>query len=134
MKAFPAQFNRFSKNVMGDNIISLRVDARFSSDISELVAKNIGTEFMIHMVEVDINLPPPEPVGTDLKEKFWKKMHSLINDFAVLNGESPEYIKKNLKSQLKLEDLIESSTKELDIKGLSRACEILEKWIADYGK
>jgi len=132
MKAFPAQFNRFSKNVMGDNIISLRVDARFSQDISELVSKDIGTEFMVHLVEVDITLPPPEPV--DLKKKFWKKMHSLINDYAEISNTKPEDIKTDLKQSLKALGEIKESTKELDIKGLSNACAILESWIQGYGK
>ena len=134
MKAFPAQFNRFSKNVMGDNIISLRVDEMFSTDILELLARPIGTEFMVHLEEIDINMPAKAPAEKDLKEKLWSRMHILINDYAELLGEPRTDIKEELKTQLKKMKLIKESTKELGVKGLTEACKWLEAKIENHGK
>lgn len=133
MKPFPVQFNRFSKNVMGDNIISFRVDALYSKDISELVAKDIGTEFMCTLIEADVAMPEAQ-ASPDVKERFVRKMHVLISDLAELKGTSAKDEKEELRAMLKEEKLIEKSTTELTLKGYAIACDYLEKQIQEYGR
>lgn len=129
MKAFPVQYYSFRKTREGDNLLTFRVDARFSQDISELIEKDINTEFMIQLEQVSLNLPHKEEKTVGLKEKLWKKMHSLIHDAANYQGKNDAEIKEELRGEMVKEGFMEKSTKELDIKGLTKACEFLESMI-----
>ena len=132
MIKFPGQYHSFRKTTLGDNLITFCVDANYSKMISSLVEQKIGTEFMIHLEDVtsETNI---NNTSFELDEKFVKKLHGLLGEYAELVGIKPEEAKKKLKGQLMRMELISQSTKELDIKGQAIACNLVEKWIKEHG-
>ena len=128
MIKFPVQFHGYKKTTLGDTIVSFRIDEMYSDQTLELAGKKIGTEFVIYFEDVTSSTNLNED-NKDVKERFWSKMHALINEFAGMVKKTPEEVKEDLKKTLKEKGLIESSTKELDIKGLAIACNILERYI-----
>lgn len=131
MTKFPAQFHGFRKTIMGENLITFCVDKLYSETLKDLVVKDIGTEFVVHLEDVtsetNLNEDPEE-----LKSRFVKKMHGLLAEYAEIRQISPEETKEDLKNRLKERKMIENSTKELDIKGLAIACSMVEKLIDEH--
>lgn len=127
MIKFPCQFHGYKKTTLGDTIISLRVDELYADGTLELAGKKIGTEFVLHLEDVtnDTNIYEN---NKDVRDKFWSKMHGLINLIAEMRKTSPEDIKNKLRDELREKNLLKDSTTELDIKGLAIACNILERW------
>jgi len=130
MIKFPAQFHGYKKTTLGDTIISLRVDELYAEGTLGLAGKKIGTEFVVHLEDVTTDTNIYED-NKDVRDKFWSKMHGLINLYAEMIKETPEFVKDSLKEELKSKNLIKESTKELDIKGLAISCNILERWISE---
>lgn len=128
MIKFPCQFHGYKKTTLGDTIVSFRIDEMYSDQTLDLAGKKIGTEFVLYFEDVtaDTNLNED---NKDVRERFWSKMHVLINQLAGNINQSEEYSKQLIREELKKKGLIEKSTKELDIKGLAIACNILERWI-----
>ena len=122
---FPAQIHNFRKTVIGDNIIALSIDKAFSKDIVEIIEIDPGTQVMVTMEVV----PEKEPEQNDVLEKFRKKMHVKIREVAEVKRSSEESVKEQLKKQLQMHKLIETSTTELTIKGYVAACAILDEWL-----
>lgn len=128
MIKFAAQLHGFRKTTIGDNIVSFSVDRIYSDSIKEIVGEEIGTQYIVHLESVNtgtnMNVDP-----IDLKERFVKKLHALLGQLAEAKGETPKMVKDKLKNYLKLHKIIEESTKELDIKGLAIASNIVQKWL-----
>ena len=132
MIKFPAQYHSYRKTTLGENIIQLSVDRAYSQDILELIGKEIGTQFVVHLEDVtqDTNLhrDPDE-----LQVRFMNKLHVLLAELANIKDVKPAKAKEVLRTELKNRKLIEKSTTELDVKGLAIACNIVEEWINKYG-
>ena len=132
MKDIPAQYHSFRKTTLGDNIISFRVDQMYSDTVGELVQAQIGTEYIMRLEDVTTGVVlGGEQKTKDTKGRFWSKMHSLIGEIAEKRNTAKEDIKEELRDWLILRKHIVKSTKELDIKGLAVACNILEKWLKE---
>jgi len=124
---FPGQFYAYRKTVLGDNLITLRVDSIYSKMVMELVETDIGTEFNV-LLE-DVIKKERADANKDVKERFFGQFHSKIAELADLLNISPEECKKKIKEELRELKMIEVSTKELDIKGLAIACNIIDNLI-----
>lgn len=134
MKDIPAQIHNVKKTTMNDVIISFRVDGMYAYTCSELFQTNIGTEFVMKLEKVDTTTVLGDPSQHDAKsphERLWGKMHALINLYANKTGIYSETIKDKLKEELKGKGLMNESTKELNLKGLAIACNLLEEWIKE---
>ncbi len=131
MIKFAGQFHNFRKTTVGDNLITFSVDGMYSKDIGELVAMNIGTEFIVHLetVNADSDL---NKENVEIKERFVRKLHVLLKDLSVIRESSPEEAKKELKAELKKREMIAVSTTELGIKELAIACKIVQDWIKKH--
>lgn len=131
---FAGQFHGFRATTLGDRIISFRVDELYADSVKELVSTRIGTEFVITLVNVtdETNLNDGS-VNRTIQERFYKKLHVLLNDYAVIKEIEPEEAKEELKKELAKRGMIEKSTKELDVKGLAVANNIVEQWIEKHG-
>lgn len=125
---FPGQFHSFRKTTLGDNLITFSVDRAYSQSIKELVSTDIGTEYVVHLEDVTSSTNLNKD-NKELKERFMNKMHGLLGQLAEEKGCTPEIAKEKLRSKLREMDLIKKSTTELDLKGLSIACNIVEKWL-----
>lgn len=130
MIKFPGQYYNFRKTTLGENIISFSVDKLYSQSIKELVSTDIGTEFVVHLEEVtdktNINQDNKE-----IRERFVNKMHAQLGELAELKDITPKKAKDRLKEHLKEMGLIKESTKELDLKGIAIANNIVRKWIEE---
>lgn len=133
MIQFPAQYHSYRKTTVGENLIVFSVDSAYSQDILPLIGQQIGTQFVIHLEDVtqDTNLHKDPDA---LKERFVRKLHVLLAEFSTIKDIKPEEAKKLLKDALKSKNMIETSTKELDLKGLAVACNIVENWLNQDGK
>ena len=65
----------------------------------------------------------------DLEVRFRRKLHATIHEFEFVYQMYPDEAKSELKTLLRNKGLIKVSTKELDIKGLAIACNLLEEII-----
>lgn len=133
MLKFPAQLHNFRKTTIGDNLITLSIAGDYSDQVVDVVRKKIGTEFIVYLEDVTQTTNLNED-SVELKERFIRKMHVLIGEYAELEPMSKDLAKDLLKKELKSKGLIEKSTKELNIKGLAIACNIVEDWINNHGK
>jgi len=124
---FSAQLHNFRKTTLGDNLITLSVDSVFSKTISELIEKDIGTQFTVTLDEEGV--VDEKSANKDTRERMWGRMHALINDLSEVLGIEPEKAKHLLKIRLKDSGMINLSTTELDIKGIIKACHILDEMI-----
>ena len=133
MIKFPAQFHGYKKLTLGDTIISFSVDQMFAKETLELAGEDIGTQYIVWLEPVtpETNLNADHK---DIDDRFRGKMHALINELATWSGKEATEVKDDLREVLKDKKLIQSSTTELDIKGLAIACNILEKWIEQKKK
>ena len=132
MKDIPAQYHRFMKTTMGDNIISFRVDQMYSDTVGELVQAQIGTEYIMRLQDVTTGVVLGGNVkNINTEEKFRRTMHALIGQIAGKRSVEKETVKDELKDWLILRKHIVKSTKELDIKSLAISCNILQKWLND---
>ncbi len=61
-----------------------------------------------------------------VKERFWRKLHYDLG--VITSGDKllKKKLKEELKEKLKKDGLIKQSTKELGVKGLAIACNILK--------
>jgi len=131
---FPGQYNGFRVTTIGDRVISLRVDQAYAETIKDIITKNIGTEFIVTLVDVTSETNFDEERRNDvIRERFYKKMHALINELADIRGKTQEETKDHLKHWLIEKKLIENSTKELSIKGIAIANNYLDRLISKYG-
>lgn len=130
MIKFPGQYRNFRKTTIGENIISFSVDRLYAESIKDLVSTDIGTEFVVYLENVteSTNLNKD---NKELRERFVNKMHAQLGELAELKNVKPEKAKDKLKEKLKEMKLIEKSTKELDLKGLAIANNIVRKWIEE---
>lgn len=132
MIKFPAQFHSYRKTTMGESLITFSVDRACSKDTMDLVGKEIGTQFILHLEDItqdtSLHKDPDE-----LNNRFVRKLHFLLSEYAEQSGMKPEEAKNQLKETLKDKKLIEKSTTELDIKGLAIACNIVDDWIQKNG-
>ena len=128
MLKFPAQLHNFRKVAIGDNIISLSIDKAYSDQIIDVVKEQIGTEFIVYLEKVT-NESSLNEDNVELKDRFWRKMHILITELAEKQGIKKEDCKDIFKKQLIKIGAIKESTKELDVKGLAKACNLLEELI-----
>lgn len=127
---FPGQFSGFRVTSLGDRIISFRVDEMWADSVKDLVSCKIGTEFSVALIDVTSETVHDE-VPKDLEQRMRGKMHALISLLAEARGKKAEEMKEELKFELKKSMTIKSSTKELDVKGLVLANNLLEKWISE---
>lgn len=132
MIKFPAQYHNFRKTTLGENLITFSVDRAYSKDILELVGREIGTQFIVHLEDItqdtSLHKDPDE-----LNVRFTKKLHVLLAEVAEAKDIKPEEAKEMLREELKNRKMIEESTTELDVKGLAIACNIVEEWINQHG-
>ena len=132
MKDIPAQYHSFRKTTLGDNILSFRVDQMYSDTVGELVQAQIGTEYVMKLEKVNTDtVLGGESKNIDTEEKFRRTMHARINELADIREKDREEVKDSLRQELIKRKLIEKSTKELDIKGLAIAVNILDTWIKE---
>ena len=128
MIKFPSQFHSYRKTTLGENLITFSVDRAYSKEMVELVGREIGTQFIIHLEDItqDTNLHKDPD---ELNLRFRKKLHILLAEVAEAENIKPEEAKGMLREELKRRKMIEKSTTELDLKGLAIACNIAEEWI-----
>lgn len=67
----------------------------------------------------------------DLETGLRKRMHRLIGEFADCTGRYPDEARAELKEHLISIQMIKKSTKELDLKGLAIAGNIVAGWIKE---
>lgn len=125
---FPAQLHNFRKTTIGDNLITFSVDRAYSDQIIDVIRKEIGTEFVIYLEDVTSETNLNED-SVQVRERFVHKMHALLGELAELSGRDKEAEKTSLKKELIKKGLIKESTKELNLKGLGIACNIVEEMI-----
>lgn len=70
-------------------------------------------------------------INTTLEEGLRRRMHRLVGEFADCTARYPDEARAQLKEHLISIGMIEKSTKELDIKGLAIAGNIVAGWIKD---
>lgn len=132
MIKFPAQFHNYRKTTLGDNIVSFSIDKSFSKNVVELVEKDIGTEFVVYLENVTSNTNLNEDTD-ELIVKFRKQMHALLSNLAELKGTTQKDEKDIIREELKKRNLIEESTKELNLKGFAIAINIINQLIEEHG-
>lgn len=65
----------------------------------------------------------------DIESRFRRRLNYLIGVFTDATGRYPDEGRTEVKEGLQRLGLIKKSTKELDLKGLAKACNMVEQWI-----
>lgn len=128
MKEIPAQIHRITKTVMGETLITFRVDEMYTDTIQELFLKKIGTEFKMKLEDVS-----PETVlgsgNDDSRERFMKQLCAKMNEYMNKTGMAETDCKEQLFDKLQELGIKVHSRTELGLKGLAIAIGIVDKWL-----
>jgi len=136
MRILGAQFNKIGgPDATSSYKIEFMVDESQRDGVLDLAKKlRKGSELLLLIFETTEDeeeikdLVKEDPTQT--KNRMYKRMHAMINDIADSKKIEPEQIKESLKDFLIKKKYIETSTKELDLRGLSAAIYYLQN---EYG-
>lgn len=124
------QWDRHSgPSEIGQHKLTFSMDESVNSgDFNPLHIKK-GTQFIVMMIEADTKEAQEfrDESPEESKERFRKRMNSLINQVAEANGfKGPEF-RDLFKTELKERGLIKESTKELNLEGYAKVIGILNE-------
>lgn len=131
MLSFIAQFNTQSgPNGANQYRLTLDVDETHKEGFVPITKYVKGDTFLVLMLPIDEEF---KNIGEAISEtenetrvRLNRQMHALIREVSSSHGLSIAEVRKSLKDMLNKKGYIESSTKELDIKGLAAAIYILQ--------
>ena len=127
MIILPLQWDRHSgPDAIGQHKLTFTLDESVATEFNPMQIKK-GTQFIVMMIEVNSKEAEEfrDETPEESKERFRKRMNSLINQVAEkTNVTSVEY-RKTIKSEFIRIGLIKESTTELDLAGYAQAIAIL---------
>jgi hypothetical protein len=130
MIILPAQFEGFRSRSTGDRLLTLCIYQENADEFSKITNSPIGTEYLVMMIPT-ANTKELHEWKTETKDetisRFRKHMNALISDCAQLAGRDYKEYREYIKSLLKRDGLIETSTMELSIDGLATVISKLKK-------
>lgn len=134
MIILPLQYDRHSgPDAIGQHKLTFTLDESVATEFNPMSIKK-GTQFIVMMIEADTKEAQEfrDESPEESKERFRKRMNSLINQVAEANGfKGPEF-RDLFKTELKERGLINVSTKELSLEGYAKVIGILNEKL--YGK
>jgi len=132
MMILPMQYDRHSgPDAVGSHKLTFSIDESVGLDGFNPMEIKKGTQFIVTLIEADskeaeeFRSETPE----ESKERFRRRMNSLINKYADLGVSREEF-----KEVLKEKGLIVESTKELDLAGYARVIALLNEKIYEREK
>lgn len=134
MIILPLQYDRHSgPDAIGQHKITFTLDESIATEFNPMSIKK-GTQFIVMMIETNTKEAEEfrDETPEESKERFRKRMNSLINQVAELNGFKSDEYREVFKQELKDGKLIKESTKELSLEGYAQVIGILNQKM--YGK
>lgn len=132
MMVLPMQYDRHSgPDAVGQHKLTFSIDESVGLDGFNPMEIKKGTQFIVTLIEADSKEAEEfrSETPAESKERFRKRMNSLINRYSEL-GVSREEFKEFLKER----GLITESTKELDLAGYARVIALLNEKIYEREK
>lgn len=129
---FPATLHNLKNTTINEVIIGFNVQKEFSEPAQDLIGK-IGHEYMVFLVDmtdVDKTEKGPNP----LRDRFLKKFHLMIDEYAEIAGLEKEKAKDIVRGLMIENGMIKESTKEASFTDLAKSCNIIQKLIDEHGK
>lgn len=128
---FPAQLHNLRNTTLNEVIVGLKIDNLFAEPAKDLMGQT-GREYMVIMIDVT-DQKPDENAEDPIKDRFMKKLHAMIGEYADLTGEDRDSVRNTIKKLMIEKGMIEESMKEADYKDLARACNLVDKMIKEHG-
>jgi len=133
MQILPLQWERGTTNSIGDRKLTFSADK--SIDLGDFNPFKIeqGTQFIVILLDAnseEINDFKTES-SEETKERFRKRMNSLITQYSDLIKQDPKIWREKFKKDLIDKKIIQKSTTELTIGGYARVIIILNEKIHD---
>ena len=119
MLILPLQWERGTTNSIGERKLVFSADK--SVDLGDFNPFKIeqGTQFIVMLIEA--NSKEATEFRTESKEetleRFRRHMNSMINSVSEALNKDPKIYREEFKTMLKQEELIKTSTKELNLQG-----------------
>ncbi len=131
MKILGVQFNKLSgPDATANYSITFTLDESQRFSLKNLLELKKGTELLMILFETATEETEITDIATEnedqLKKRFNRRMHAIINDIAKDKQKNAEEIKKILKKFLISKKYIKESSKELTIKGYAAAIYFLQ--------
>ena len=131
MLSFIGQFNtQNGPNGAKQYRLTLDIDESHIAGFRPILDYTKGDTFLVLMVPIDDEFrtigEATNESDNETRVRLNKQMHALIRDVSENHALSIPEVKTSLKEMLKKKGYLESSTKELDIRGLAAAIYILQ--------
>lgn len=130
MLSFISQFNtQNGPNGAHQYRLSLDIDEMHKDGFLPITKFVKGDTFLVLMIPIDDNFrnvgEAINETDTETRVRLNKQMHALVREVSADKGLTIPEVKTSLKEMLQKKGYIETSTKELDIRGLAAAIYIL---------
>jgi len=123
------QYDRHSgPDAIGQHKITFSMDESIATEFNPMTIKK-GTQFIVMLIEANSKEADEfrDESPEETKERFRKRMNSLINQVAEKNGFKPKEFRDLFKQELVSKKLIRESTTELDLQGYVKVIAILNE-------